>query len=355
MGIIISLLVLSFLIFFHEFGHFTAAKLFGVKVERFSIGFGKILAKKYFAGTEWAFSAIPLGGYVKLKGQDDLDPTKTSPDPDSYNSKKPWQRIIILFAGPFANLLLAFILYFIIAVMGSNQLAPVIGKVMKNSPAYEAGLKPKDKILQINNQKISTWDDLSKIIPKTEGALKLKIKRENRIISLVIIPKVLETKNLFGEKAKKKMIGIAPAPIFIKVHYNPLQALQVAYEKTVMASKMIVIGIEKMIEGIVPLKDVGGVISIMSITAKASQAGITVLLSLTALISVNLGILNLLPIPALDGGHIMFNLYEMITKKMPSEEVLYKLTIAGWIILIMLMGLGIYNDINRLFIGAANG
>jgi len=354
MGILVSLLVLSFLIFFHELGHFLAARFFGVKVERFSIGFGPILAKKFYKGTEWAISAIPLGGYVKMKGQDDLDPTKRSSDPDSYNSKKPWQRIVILFAGPFANFILAFLLYFAIALMGSNTLAPVVGDVMKNSPAFEAGIKPKDKIVMINDTKIIKWEDISKAILKYEGPLKIKIIRDNKPILLIVNPKILETKNIFGEKVKRKMIGISPSGDTIMIKYSFFEALKVGFEKTIAASKMIIVGIEKMIEGVVPLKEVGGVISIMDITAKASQMGIVALFSLTALISVNLGVLNLLPIPALDGGHIMFNLYEWITKKVPSEEMIYKLTMIGWFILIMLMGLGIYNDINRLM-GVSNG
>ncbi len=354
MGILVSLLVLSFLIFFHELGHFLAARFFGVKVERFSIGFGPILAKKDYAGTEWAISAIPLGGYVKMKGQDDLDPTKRDPDPDSYNSKKPWQRIVILFAGPFANFFLAFLLYFAIAIIGSNTLAPVIGEVVKDSPAYEAGLKQKDKIVEINGKKVKTWEDLSKIISTSNGDLVLKVERDKKILTLKVTPRFLETKNIFGEKVKKKMIGIAPAAEFINVSYTPLEALKVAYDKTIAASKMIIVGIEKMIEGVVPLKEVGGVISIMDITAKASQMGIIALFSLTALISVNLGVLNLLPIPALDGGHIVFNIYEWITRRVPSEEIIYRLTLLGWAVLIMLMGLGIYNDINRLM-GASNG
>jgi len=354
LGILVSLLVLSFLIFFHELGHFLAARFFGVKVERFSIGFGPILAKKYFAGTEWAISTIPLGGYVKMKGQDDLDPTKRNPDPDSYNSKKPWQRIIILFAGPFANFFLAFLLYFAIGIMGSNALAPVVGKVVSDSPAFKSGIKPKDKIIKINQISVKTWEDISKIIVKSEGTLIIEVLRDGKKTFLKVEPKNLETKNIFGETIKKKMIGIAPDGEFIKVHYSFLEALKVAYEKTIAASKMIIVGIEKMIEGVVPLKEVGGVISIMNITAKASQMGLVALFSLTALISVNLGVLNLLPIPALDGGHIVFNLYEWITKKVPSEETIYRLTLLGWAILIMLMGLGIYNDINRLM-GVSNG
>ena len=354
MGILVSLLVLSFLIFFHELGHFLAARFFGVKVERFSIGFGPILVKKFYKGTEWAISAIPLGGYVKMKGQDDLDPLKRSSDPDSYNSKKPWQRIIILLAGPFANFFLAFLLYYIIAVSGSNTLAPVVGEIMKDSPAQKAGLMPKDRIVRINDTVIEKWEDISVAIKKYEGPLKIEIIRNNKHKILTIEPKILETKNIFGENVKRKMIGISPSGDIIKIYYSPIEAIKVAYNKTIAASKMIIVGIEKMIEGVVPLKEVGGVISIMDITAKASQVGIIALFSLTALISVNLGVLNLLPIPALDGGHIMFNIYEMITKKVPSEEIIYRLTLLGWMILIMLMGLGIYNDINRIF-GVSNG
>ena len=157
MGMLVSLLVLSALIFFHELGHYLAAKLMGVFVEVFSIGFGKRLFtfKKY--DTEWSISAIPLGGYVKMKGQDDSDPTNKSYDDDSYNVKTPLQKIFILFAGPLANFVLAFFLYFVIALGGPNILSPVIGKVVKDSPAFVAGLQSNDTISSINGIKITTW------------------------------------------------------------------------------------------------------------------------------------------------------------------------------------------------------
>jgi len=129
MGILVSVLVLSLLIFIHELGHFTAARFFGVHVEVFSIGFGKKLYSKMIGRTQWSISAIPLGGYVKMKGQDDADPTLKSNDNDSYNTKKPWQRIVILAAGPFANFLLAFILYLAIAFGGVPKLLPSIGEI----------------------------------------------------------------------------------------------------------------------------------------------------------------------------------------------------------------------------------
>ncbi len=355
MGIVVSLLVLSFLIFFHELGHFLAARFFGVRVERFSIGFGAVVAKKWCCDTEWAISAIPLGGYVKMKGQDDTDPTKRSEDPDSYSAKKPWQRIIILLAGPFANFFLAFLLYLVVALAGYDTLAPKIGKVLPNTPAAEAGVEPGDKILSIDGQKVRSWEDLSRIIAEHPGKpLEFVIDRDGKRVHLRIAPKPTSTKNIFGEQVRRPMIGIAPAQEFVKVHYSLLEAIEVAWDKTIEASEFIVLGIKKMIEGVVSPKEIGGVISIMDVTAKASQVGVVALLSLTALISVNLGILNLLPIPALDGGHIMINLYEWITRHTPSEETLYKITLAGWAFLLGLMGLGLYNDINRL-LGGING
>ena len=140
MGTITFILVLSFLVFFHELGHFLAARYFGVKVHVFSIGFGKQLFSKEWKGTTWQFALVPLGGYVKMKGQDDTKPINAEDGDDSYNTKSPWQRIVILFAGPFANFILAAILYFVIAILGASALAPSIGTVVENSPAKKAGL-----------------------------------------------------------------------------------------------------------------------------------------------------------------------------------------------------------------------
>jgi len=355
MSILVAILVLSLLIFVHELGHYLAARLFGVKVERFSIGFGPVIARRVCCDTEWAISALPLGGYVKMKGQDDLDPLKRSDDPDSYNSKKPWQRIVILLAGPMANFLLAFILYTAVAMIGFNELAPKIGKVLPDSPAAEAGVRPGDTIVAINGQKITTWSEVSRLISQSDGApIQLTIKRGDRLITLTLRPRPMETKNIFGEKIERPMIGISPAPETVRVRYSLPQAIRIGWERTIDSALLILKGIQKIVEGVVSTKEIGGVITIMDVTAKASQAGLVALLAFTALISVNLGVLNLFPIPALDGGHIIFNLYEWIFGRPPSQEVLYRLTVAGWIFLIGLMGLGLYNDINRL-IGASSG
>ncbi len=348
MGFITFILVLSVLVFVHELGHFSVARLLGVKVYTFSIGFGKKIYSKEWKGTEWVFAWIPLGGYVKMKGQEDLNPALANNDPDSYQSLTPLQRIYILLAGPFANFLLAFILYIAIGLLGNNHISPTIGQVLKDSPAAIAGLQANDKIVRINQQNVQTWDDLSSIIKNSQDTLKFYVKRDNKLRTFIIKPKLSDSKNIFRENIKKKMIGIAPAPKFVKIYYSPIDAVIFAYDKTLEASKMIFLGIQKLIQGIIPHSEIGGVISIGTIISEASQSSLIALFTISALISVNLGVLNLLPIPALDGGHIMFNLYEMIFRRAPSQKILINLTIGGWIILMGIMSLGLYNDINRL-------
>lgn len=348
MSFIVSLLVLSALIFFHELGHYYAAKLMGVNVQVFSIGFGKKIASFYKWGTEWTIAAIPLGGYVKMKGQDDADPTQKSYDVDSYNVKTPLQKIFILLAGPFANFLLAFFLYFVIALGGPQILSPVIGKVVKDSPAFVAGLQTDDIIRSINGEKINTWKEMAKSIELAKDSLNLEIERNGFIEYKILTPKITQTKNMFNETIQKKMIGIGSAGVFHKLDLTPTEVLSYATEQTIFASTMIFTGLKKLIVGEVPASELGGVISIVKITSDATAYGWMSVLAFAALVSVNLGVLNLLPIPALDGGHIMFNLYELLFKREVSEAVMIKLTIAGWVVLFGLMGLGVFNDINRL-------
>ena len=351
MSLLVSLIVLSFLIFFHELGHFLAARAMGVKVEVFSIGFGRRILARRYGDTEYRLAMIPLGGYVRMKGQDDADPTKRSYDPDSYTVKTPLQKIFILFAGPFANFILAYIFYVIVAWMGATALGTTVGEVVKDSPAAKAGLLVDDKILMVSGEPIRTWKDLGATIQKATGTIDLAIERDGRTLTLFMTPEIRDSENIFGEKIQKLMIGVLPAAEFTQVDYGFFEAFGVAFNQTVEASTLIVKGVEKLITGVVSPENIGGVVSIVDYTAKASEAGIAALLLLSALMSVNFGVLNLLPIPALDGGHIIFNIYEMITKREPSEEVLYRLTLMGWILLAGLMFLGLYNDINRLVAG----
>ena len=344
-----AVVILSFLIFFHELGHFLMARAVGVKVDVFSIGFGKKLICKNFKGTNWCISAVPLGGYVQMKGQDDSDPLAKSNDPDSYTVKSPWQKILILLGGPGFNFLLAFLIYLFIALSGWQKLAPVVGKTIPNTPAFKV-LKPGDKIIKINGIKIKSWDDIPKI-EKNFNIFDVMVLRNGKTVHLTLKPEIISAKNIFSETVKRKIIGIIPSGKMVKVKYSLFEAVEVAFDNFKNASTLIVKGLEKLVSGSVGLKTISGPIGIVDVTAKVANYGIQPLLLLTALLSVNLGILNLLPIPALDGGHIMFNLYEALFKRELNEAVMMKLTIAGWVFLGGLMLLGIYNDITRLIGG----
>jgi regulator of sigma E protease len=357
MGIITALLVLSLLVFLHEFGHFLAARVMGVHVEVFSIGFGRKLFTKQIGDTQWSFSAIPLGGYVRMKGQDDSDPTKISYDKDSYSTKKPWQRIFILMAGPFANFFTAFVLYFAVSQIGTH-LNPVfnyakympatIGSFAPDSPAKQAGLDINDTIIELNHIKIKNWEDIGEAIQTTNHTLTLTVLRDGALMRFSFLPVIKTQKNKFGEDIQRKLIGVGPIVNQDKLHFSLLDGVQFAWNETLYSSMLIFKSVEKLITGAIGADKLGGVLTIVDVTAQASNIGIVALFLFTALISVNLGVLNLLPIPALDGGHIIFNLYEWLRGKAPSDIAMYYITVAGWGILISLMMLGLYNDINRL-------
>jgi regulator of sigma E protease len=325
------------------------ARYLGVKVEVFSIGFGKKILSKTHNGTEYCLSLIPLGGYVQMKGQDDSNPSKTSSDFDSYNVKTPFEKILISIAGPAFNFLLAFFIYLFVAYAGWMKLAPTIGAVMETSNAYEK-IKVGDKIVEINGIKIREWNEIKPIVDNS-NSLTILFNRDGKLLQTSITPKILETKNIFGETIQKKLIGISPNGEKIIIHYEFFEGIKVAFNELIEKSKLIFQSIQKLITGVIGTENLSGPITIVKVTSDMSDYGIIPLLLLTALISVNLGVLNLLPIPALDGGHIMFNTYELITKKAVSENVMLNMTIAGWVILFGLMILGTYNDINRLISG----
>ncbi|MDD6055673.1 MAG: RIP metalloprotease RseP [Helicobacteraceae bacterium] len=353
MGFIGSILVLSFLVFFHELGHFLAAKLFGVRVDAFSIGFGKTkLFKKQIGETEYSLRPIPLGGFVSLKGQSDSDPTLRNTDKDSIYGIALWKRLVILAAGSFFNILLAFLLFCAAFGLGRSELAPVVGSVAEGSAAAKSGILKGDEIIKIDNKTIKSWDSLSKAVAESSGSLSIEILRNGEIVAKNITPEIGKGKNIFGEEIKRPLLGISASGESSIVSYNFVDSVILGFKETLESSKLILQSIEKLIFGVVPLSEIGGVVSIVSITAKATELGIVVLFTFSALISVNLGILNLLPIPALDGGHIIFTLYEMIFKKAPSESAMYRLTLLGWGILLALMCLGLYNDILRILNGS---
>lgn len=343
---LVTVLAISFLIFFHELGHFLAARSLGVKVNTFSIGFGEKIYTKNVGGTDYCLSAIPLGGYVQLKGQDDTDPKAKNYDADSYNVLSPIKRIYILFAGPLFNFILAFFIYILLGFIGVERLAPSVGYIAEGSAAASAGLVKNDKILAINGVKINEWDEISKNVELEPSTI--LIDRNGSSLTINLTPKIGETINLFNEKVQRPLIGISPNGEVVKIYHTGLESLKFAYDETIEASKLIFKSFTKLISGAVPLKEVGGIVQIADVTSKAAKISLSVLLLITALISVNLGVLNLFPIPALDGGHILFNLYELVFRREVNERVLALLTYCGWALLLGIMVLATFNDIMRL-------
>ncbi len=348
MGFIEAIIALCFLIFIHELGHFLAAKACGVHIEAFSIGFGPAIFAKTFNNTRYILALIPLGGYVKLKGQNDLNPLHKDNSSDSYSTKKTYQKIIILSAGVAFNFILAFLLYVVVGIMGIKALLPIVGDVSVNSAAFEAGILKNDKILVINDRQIHSWSELNEAVLKSGDKLNLLIQRGDETLQIRAVPKISNSKNIFGEDIKRPMLGITASNEVGVVHYKNLELLKYAMNKTLNDASLIFQSIQKLILGVIPIDQLGGVIGIVSVMADLAPNGISAFLLLVALISVNLGVLNLLPIPVLDGGQMMFCLYEGITKRPISQKALYVLSMLGWVILIALMLLGIYNDIIRL-------
>lgn len=334
------------MILIHELGHFSVARFFGVYIEVFSIGFGKKLISFKKFNTTWQISAIPLGGYVKMKGQDDTNPLLVNKDSDSYSSKKPWQRILILLAGPFANFIFAFFLLFSMNYFGKVQ-APVIGELITGSPA-EKVLKVNDRILSINGVKMREWKDVTNTIKTSDAKLVFEIKRNNKIEKVEITPKIMENKNVFNQKVFIPMVGIKSSQTRDFINLGLVESASKAGTQTVESSVILLQYVEKLVTTEIPSSEIGGVVRISSITANAASISWEQLFIISALISINLGVFNLLPIPSLDGGHIIFNVYEWIRGKAPSEKVFYYLTVTGWGLVLALAFLGLYNDISSL-------
>ena len=345
------IIVLGVLIFFHEFGHFLIARLFGVGVEKFSLGFGPRLFGKKVGRTDYRLSAIPLGGYVKMIGEEpdaEIDPVDI---PVSFTHKHVAKRMLIVAAGPFFNLLLAVIIFLgIFLISGLFVLKPSVGSVKDGSPAYAAGLKAGDLIAAINGVNISTWDEMAELINASKGkALTVTLHRGESTLETRITPELVGSKNIFGEDVQRHVIGITASGESYSKKLNPLQAFTQSLVQTYKIAELMVIIIAKLITGDISTDTIGGPIMIAQMAGDQAKAGIGNLISFIALISINLAIINLLPIPVLDGGHLLFFCIEAIKGRPVSIKVREIAQQVGLFLLILLMILVFYNDITRIF------
>ena len=439
MNIIIALIILGILIFIHELGHFFVAKIGGVYVERFSLGFGPRLVGRKIGETDYCLSAFPLGGYVKMYGEhsdDEPDPAKAG---RAFSDKKPLLRAAIILAGPVANMLLAVVVFWgffmsgypdysavlgeikpdspaaraglvegdkitaadgkvvrswsdfqaiitdnpgktinitlsdgrvvpvevasgtVNDIFGDNQtvgeigaalhVPAAIGAIQEGSPAKEAGLMPNDKIISINSSPISSWNAAAEYIRKRPGEqLHFEIDRAGETLFFEITPKMSEITDENGTKISVGLIGINPKGGDVLVRYGFFESMIKGAEKSYEFTAFVLKGFLKLVQRAVPADSLGGPIMIVQMAADSAQSGWTALLTFMAVISLNLAVFNLLPIPVLDGGHLLIIIIEAVLGRRPSEQVLGKFQTVGFALLMFLMVFAFYNDLSRIFI-----
>ena len=348
------IVVLGVLIFCHELGHFLVAKLFDVKVLRFSLGFGQKLLGRRIGETEYRISAIPLGGYVKMLGEhedeEDEEPIAPSDLKRAFNMQHPLKRIAIVAAGPAFNFFLAFLLFCgLHLVMGTQVMTAEVGQVREGSPADLAGIQKGDRVLAVEGRPVASWDALKEAVKDRAGdPLVFHVARGEAALDVTVTPELSKVKNLFGEEIRTALIGIVAAGTFRHVALGPLDATVEAAKRTWEITELTLLTVVKLFQRVIPMETVGGPIMIGQLTGQIAQESFAHLIPFTAVISVNLGILNLLPVPILDGGVILFLLVEMILGKplsLRKRELAQKI---GLFILITLMAVVFYNDIARL-------
>lgn len=409
--ILLTLFIIGILIFVHELGHFLFAKLFKVKVETFSIGFGPLIKSFKKGETTYAISLLPIGGYVKMAGD---EPSSYSGYPYEFLSKPNYQKILIVLAGPLFNIIfgfLAFYIYFqvfgitniknpqiykseipeiqkgdiILEVNGkpfngwfflqkenekkdiklrilrnndtinltlkrndafklTPKIEPIVDNVIKDYPAYQAGLRKGDKIIEIDGQKVEDWSEISSLLSKKANKeIKLKYERNGKVYEVQI-----KTKSDFPDEKGNKQGRIGVSKKFEKFIPDPLLALNLAFEKTLEFSLFIFKAVIGLFTGETPLNTIGGPIMIGKTVSESVKVGLDFLIFLTGLISINLAVVNLLPIPALDGSHILIFLIESIIRRKINPKFYFAIQMTGFVLLMILMVIIIIFDIYRI-------
>ncbi len=345
-----TVIVLGVLVFVHELGHFLMAKLFGVRVDAFSLGFPPKLLHKKIGDTDYRLSVVPLGGYVKLFGENPKDEVPPELEPVSFSHHPLWHRFLIVVAGPAFNLIFAALaLFLVFAFSGIPYLTTEIGGVKEGSPAAQAGLRTGDQVLAVEGQAMSRWENLAMTIRQSgEMPLTLSVRRGDRDFQVQVTPQRMETADIFGGKVSAMIIGITAGDHPAVEQVGPIRALEQGVLFTGRLTWLTVESLYKLAAREVPLKSIGGPILIAQVAGKQAKMGVTYLVQFMAALSVNLFLLNLLPIPVLDGGHLFFFTLEAIRGKplpLQHREMAQGL---GLMLLLALMILVFYQDILRL-------
>jgi regulator of sigma E protease len=341
---------LGILIFFHEFGHFLAAKLSGVSVERFSLGFGPRLLGKKWRETDYRISAFPLGGYVKMLGEAVDEEVPEELRHASFSHQPLLRRVAIVACGPLFNILLAFLVYSLtFAIFGLVRPTTDVGSVAPDSPAAKAGIQAGDKILAIDGVEVKEWGQLSDLIQKRgDRPVEIRLQRGSEVMTFHIVPEIKKTNNMLGEEIQRPLIGIVASGNVSVERVNPFKAVYYGIDQTWEVIKLTFLVVGKLLQGAISPRTLAGPIGIAQISGQVAEAGAAAFLSFLALLSINLGILNLLPIPVLDGGHLLFFVIEAVMGRPLSMRKREMAQQVGLFLLIALMVFVFYNDIYRL-------
>jgi len=354
MSILYAIIALGALIFIHELGHFLFAKGFGVGVEKFSLGFGPKIFGKKVGDTEYLLSALPLGGYVKMVGEgEDAEITEEQRE-HSFADKSPLKRIAIVAAGPVFNLIFAYLIFIVIFLMGVPSVTTKVGEVMAGKPAARAGLLAGDTITAVNGKAVTRWEDFAKIISQGKLApLEIEVRRAQSTLKFTMVPESRTSKNLLGDTVTQPVVGVVAAGDSVIEHFPAGEAIQRGSAQCWNVIKLTVLSLVRLVERAIPLDTIGGPIMIVKMAGQQAAAGGVNFLAFVALLSVNLGVLNLLPVPILDGGHLAFFLIELVIGRPVSKKAREIAQQVGLVLLISLMMLAFYNDIARMIMSKA--
>lgn len=356
--IVPALIVLTVLVFVHEMGHYLVARWNGVRIETFSIGFGpELFGWNDRHGTRWKVSAVPLGGYVKMFGDADPSSMPGADLPDmteaeravSFHHKRLPQRAAVVAAGPIANFIFAIAVWAaLFATVGQQFTAPDIGQVQPGSAAEAAGLKAGDVILAIDGHNVASFEDVSQIVLLNPGSpMTVKVRRGTEELTLDATPRITELTDRFGNQYRVARLGIVGRGITY-IRRNPISAVGWAADEAMDVTTGILKSVEQMVTGRRAADEVGGPLSILKVSGEVAQGGVLPLLGLMALLSVNLGLINLFPIPVLDGGHLLFYAAEAIRGRplgQRAQEYGFRLGLA---LVLTLMVFATWNDLVHL-------
>ena len=352
--LIATIVLLSVLVFVHELGHFLAAKSVGIRVETFSLGFPPNIFKKKIGETTYAIGAIPFGGYVRMSGMIDesMDTSYEGlpPQPWEYRAKKPWQKIFATIAGILMNLLLAVLIFSIMSgiqgIAVSSQ-EPVLDYVVEEAPAGIAGLQTGDRIVRINGNEINTWDEMA-AVTRANGDTEIKVTYlRGGLEQTTLVTPQLQKQITGGKVVKVGIIGVSPIVTREKAGF--FGAIGQGFKTTGYWLNMTFVSLKLLVTGQESFKNVGGVIFIGQLAGESAKAGIMPFMGLIGILSVNLALLNILPIPGLDGGHIIITIAEGIMRREMKIKTKMLIQQIGMFLLFGLLILAIINDVLRLF------